>query len=137
MQEQNAWLYDRYFSSMEKITETTLEILADRVFPHLTRDYTYWNVPSYKVNIIIKIEKRAQSFMHVKQIIPFIQGKPSPLFLPVTAPKTRGFTAVILTYDRLELLFLLINKLVKVPSLSKVLVIWNNQHKDPPHCKNF
>jgi len=50
MQEQNAWLYDRYFSSMEKITETTLEILADRVFPHLTRDYTYWNVPSYKVD---------------------------------------------------------------------------------------
>ncbi|KAG5322625.1 EXT2 protein, partial [Pseudoatta argentina] len=112
MQEQNAWLYDRYFSSMEKITETTLEILADRVFPHLTRDYTYWNVPSYK-------------------------GKPSPLFLPVTAPKTRGFTAVILTYDRLELLFLLINKLVKVPSLSKVLVIWNNQHKDPPHSTRW
>ncbi|KYN07271.1 Exostosin-2 [Cyphomyrmex costatus] len=112
MQEQNAWLYNHYFSSMEKITETTLEILADRVFPHLTRDYTYWNVPSYK-------------------------GKPSPLFLPVTAPKTRGFTAVILTYDRLELLFLLINKLVKVPSLSKVLVIWNNQHKDPPHSTRW
>ncbi|XP_029671569.1 exostosin-2 isoform X3 [Formica exsecta] len=107
MQEQNAWLYDRYFSTIEKITETTLEVLTDRVFPHLTRDYTYWNVPHYK-------------------------GKSSPLFLPVTAPKTRGFTAVILTYDRLELLFLLINKLVKVPSLSKVLVIWNNQHKDPP-----
>jgi glucuronyl/N-acetylglucosaminyl transferase EXT2 len=66
-----------------------------------------------------------------------IQGRQSPLFLPVTAPKTRGFTAVILTYDRVELLFLLINKLVKVPSLSKVLVIWNNQHKDPPHCKKF
>ncbi|KAL6264520.1 hypothetical protein P5V15_004628 [Pogonomyrmex californicus] len=112
MQEQNAWLYDRYFSSMEKITETTLEILADRIFPHLTRDYTYWNVSPYK-------------------------GKSSPLFLPVTAPKTRGFTAVILTYDRLELLFLLINKLVKVPSLSKVLVIWNNQHKDPPHSTRW
>ncbi|XP_011135760.1 exostosin-2 isoform X2 [Harpegnathos saltator] len=112
MQEQNAWLYDRYFSSMEKITETTLEILADRVFPHLTRDYTHWNIPSYK-------------------------GKTSPLFLPVTAPKTRGFTAVILTYDRLELLFLLINKLVKVPSLSKVLVIWNNQQKDPPHSSRW
>lgn len=51
MQEQNAWLYDRYFSSMEKITETTLEILADRVFPHLTRDYTHWNVPPFKVVI--------------------------------------------------------------------------------------
>lgn len=51
MQEQNAWLYDRYFSSVEKITETTLEILANRVFPHLTRDYTYWNIPFYKVKV--------------------------------------------------------------------------------------
>ncbi|KAH0952729.1 hypothetical protein HN011_009892 [Eciton burchellii] len=108
LQEQNAWLYDRYFSSIERITETVLEIFADRVFPHLMRDYTYWNISPSK-------------------------GKPPPLFLSVTAPKTRGFTAVILTYDRLELLFLLINKLVKVPSLSKVLVIWNNQLKDPPH----
>lgn len=52
MQEQSVWLYERYFSSMEKITQTTLEILADRVFPHLTRDYIYWNIPSYKVNIM-------------------------------------------------------------------------------------
>ena len=66
-----------------------------------------------------------------------LQDNTSPLFLPLTAPKTRGFTAVILTYDRLDLLFSLINKLVKVPSLSKVLVVWNNQNKDPPPCKNY
>ncbi|XP_076235324.1 exostosin glycosyltransferase sotv [Calliopsis andreniformis] len=112
LQEQGTWLYERYLKSMKKITETTLEILADRVFPHLARDYTFWNVPPHK-------------------------DTTSPLFLPITAPKTRGFTAVILTYDRLELLFLLINKLVKVPSLSKVLVIWNNQHKDPPHSSRW
>ncbi|KAG7202832.1 hypothetical protein KM043_009985 [Ampulex compressa] len=112
LHEHGTWLYEKYFKSMEKITETTLEILADRVFPHLARDYKFWNVPPPK-------------------------GNTSPLFLPVTAPKTRGFTAVILTYDRLELLFLLINKLVKVPSLSKVLVIWNNQHKDPPHSSRW
>lgn len=110
LQQQGAWLYEKYFKSMEKIIETTLELLADRVFPHLSRDYTFWNIPIHK-------------------------DITSPLFLPITVPKTRGFTAVILTYDRLELLFLLINKLVKVPSLSKVLVIWNNQQKDPPHRK--
>ncbi|XP_076166476.1 exostosin glycosyltransferase sotv [Ptiloglossa arizonensis] len=112
LQEQGAWLYEKYFKSMQKITVTTLEILADRVFPHLARNYIFWNVPPHK-------------------------DTTSPLYLPVTAPKTRGFTAVILTYDRLELLFLLINKLVKVPSLSKVLVIWNNQHKDPPHSSKW
>ncbi|XP_012254638.2 exostosin-2 [Athalia rosae] len=108
LREHGSWLHQRYFKSIQAITETTLEILSDRVYPHLARDYNYWNIPQYPGNI------------------------PS-LFLPVTAPKTRGFTAVILTYDRLESLFVLITKLVKVPSLSKVLVIWNNQHKDPPH----
>ncbi|KAI4504281.1 hypothetical protein M0802_000752 [Mischocyttarus mexicanus] len=112
LREQGTWLYKRYFESMQKITDTTLEILADRVFSNIARNYIYWNVPPYKDKI-------------------------SPLFLPLTAPKTRGFTAVILTYDRLELLFLLINKIVKVPSLSKVLVIWNNQQKDPPHSSRW
>lgn len=51
LQEQGAWLYEKYFMSMEKITETTLEILADRVFPHLTRDYTFWNIPPHKESI--------------------------------------------------------------------------------------
>ncbi|KAL2712257.1 exostosin-2 [Vespula squamosa] len=112
LREQGTWLYKRYFQSMQKITDTTLEILADRVFTNFARDYIYWNVPPHKDKI-------------------------SPLFLPLTAPKTRGFTAVILTYDRLELLFILINKIVKVPSLSKVLVIWNNQQKDPPHSSRW
>jgi len=56
LQEQNAWLYDRYFNSIEKITETVLEIFADRVFPHLMRDYTYWNISPSKVNIMVNTE---------------------------------------------------------------------------------
>ncbi|XP_043256356.1 exostosin-2 [Colletes gigas] len=107
LKEQGAWLYKKYFKSMEKIMLTTLEILTDRVFPHLAKNYLFWNDTT------------------------------SPLYLPTTASKTRGFTAVILTYDRLELLFLLINKLVKVPSLSKVLIIWNNQHKNPPQSSKW
>jgi hypothetical protein len=59
----------------------------------------------------------------------------SPLFLQLTAPRSQGFTAVVLTYDRVESLFSLIQKLVKAPSLSKVLVVWNNQRKAPPHRK--
>lgn len=51
----------------------------------------------------------------------------------MTASKSQGFTAVILTYDRIESLFMLIQKLSFVPSLQKILVIWNNQKKAPPH----
>lgn len=43
-----------------------------------------------------------------------------------------GFTAVILTYDRVQSLYTLIERLAKVPSLMKIVVVWNNQKKDPP-----
>lgn len=62
-------------------------------------------------------------------------GPVNPLFLPVTASKSPGFTAVILTYDRVDSLFALVSKLVRTPSLAKILVVWNNQKKPPPPCK--
>jgi glucuronyl/N-acetylglucosaminyl transferase EXT2 len=65
----------------------------------------------------------------------FQMASKSPLFLQLTAPRSQGFTAVVLTYDRVESLFSLIQKLVKAPSLNKVLVVWNNQRKAPPHRK--
>ena len=58
-----------------------------------------------------------------------------PVLLPITIPKNEGFTAVILTYDRVDLLFLLVRKLSKVRSLSKILIIWNNEYKKPPNRK--
>ena len=59
-------------------------------------------------------------------------GVQNPLFLPLIPAKTAGFTAVILTFDRLESLFKIIQHVSQAPSLSKVLVIWNNQIKPPP-----
>ncbi|XP_057321592.1 exostosin-2 [Microplitis mediator] len=104
LRDHGQWLWSRYFKSVDLIVNTALEVMNDRIFPQLMRDYNSWNSRSNY----------------------------SPLFLPVTAPKTHGFTAVILTYDRVELLFSLITKITQVPSLSKILVIWNNVKKDPP-----
>lgn len=56
----------------------------------------------------------------------------SPLFLPLIPPRAPGFTAVVLTYDRVESLFRVITEISKVPSLAKLLVVWNNQNKSPP-----
>lgn len=111
LQKQVKFLYDRYFSSLEKIVLTTLDELNDRVFPHLAKDYMYWNMPPVTVR--------------------------NPLFLPIIAPQSQGFTAVILTYDRVESLFTLIQKLAVVSSLQKILVVWNNQYKSPPHPNHF
>ena len=51
------------------------------------------------------------------------------------APKAPGFTAVILAYDRIASLFQVIERVALVPSLSKVLIIWNNLVKKPPAGK--
>ena len=62
-------------------------------------------------------------------------GVKSPLFAPVIPPKSQGFTAVVLTYNREASLFQLITQIAKTPSLTKVLVVWNNQEKQPPAGK--
>lgn len=112
MQRQVKYLYNSYFRDMGKITETVLDIVQDRVYPHWGRTYDDWNVaPDERIR--------------------------NPLFFPITAPKSQGFTAVILTYDRVQSLFTLIEKLSKVPSLMKILVVWNNQKKSPPPLTEF
>lgn len=108
------YLYNRYFRSMADITSTVLDILNQRVFPHLAKPYEHWNIDGQS-NIV----------------------QHNPLFLQMTSPRWQGFTAVILTYDRVASLFLLMEKLSQVPSVSKILVIWNNQKKNPPAASKW
>lgn len=112
MQKTIGFLYSSYFSSMERITLTTLDVLQDRVFAHLSKMYDEWNLLP---------EERSQN----------------ALFLPHTVPKSLGFTAVVLTYDRVNSLFTLISRISVVPSLMKVIVVWNNQKKNPPPLSAF
>ncbi|XP_070534965.1 exostosin-2-like [Ptychodera flava] len=108
MRKQVNFFWNSYFKSITDITLTTLQIINDRVFPYAATPYDEWNVPKPH------------------------NGAISPLFLPLIPPKSQGFTAVILTYDRVESLFKVIMEISKTPSLSKVLVVWNNQLKTPP-----
>ncbi|GIX96492.1 hypothetical protein CEXT_261751 [Caerostris extrusa] len=108
MRSQVCFLWEKYFSSVSLITKAVLDVLNSRIFPHHALTYEDWNNP------------------------PDEAGASSLLFLPTIAPKPQGFTAVILTYDRLESLFQVILKVVQAPSLAKVLVVWNNQVKAPP-----
>uniref|UniRef100_A0A8D8PUC0 Exostosin-2 n=1 Tax=Cacopsylla melanoneura TaxID=428564 RepID=A0A8D8PUC0_9HEMI len=108
------YLYWRYFSSVSAMTNTVLDILNQRVFPHLAQPYEHWN-----------IDRQAGVIQY------------NPLFLQMTSRRWQGFTAVVLTYDRLPSLFLLMEKLSQVPSVSKILVIWNNQNKYPPPASKW
>uniref|UniRef100_A0AAY5JVS6 Exostosin-2 n=1 Tax=Esox lucius TaxID=8010 RepID=A0AAY5JVS6_ESOLU len=107
---QTRWFWDAYFSSMKAIGMTALEIINDRIYPYAARTYEQWNNPP-----VVKWS-----------------SVNSPLFLPLIPPRSPGFTAVVLTYDRIESLFRVITEISKVPSLAKLLVVWNNQNKSPP-----
>ena len=51
MRHQCLWLYSKYFSSVEAITLTTLEILNGRVYPQHALVYDDWNEPPFLVNV--------------------------------------------------------------------------------------
>ncbi|XP_051920049.1 exostosin-2-like [Hippocampus zosterae] len=110
MQRQARWFWEAYFSSMKAIGLTTLQIINDRIYPYAAQTYEQWNNPT-----VVKWS-----------------SVNSPLFLPLIPPRAPGFTAVVLTYDRVDSLFRVITEISKVPSLAKLLVVWNNQNKSPP-----
>lgn len=112
MKRQGRLLYENYFNSIRSLTLTTLEYLQSRLFPHGERNKKHWNFVDSTNGVAL-----------------------NPLFLSRVVSRSDGFTAVILTYDRVESLFILIEKLSLVPSLHGILVVWNNQQKSPPLCK--
>ncbi|XP_072448794.1 exostosin-2 isoform X2 [Chiloscyllium punctatum] len=107
---QARWFWEAYFKSMKAIALATLQIINDRIYPYAAKSYEDWNDPT-----VVKVV-----------------SVNNPLFLPLIPPRSQGFTAVVLTYDRVESLFRVITEISKVPSLSKLLVVWNNQNKSPP-----
>nr|CAG4649959.1 EOG090X01LY [Sida crystallina] len=113
MRRSGSFIYRSYFCSMGQIALTTLGIINDRIFPHQRLTYTQWNDPPEPHPI-------RNSFV-----------------LPMGPPRSQGFTAVVLTYDRLESLFVVLERLSKTPSLTKMVVVWNNQQKEPPPISSW
>lgn len=114
MRHQGHLLYTMYFSSLNVMTLNIMHYLQCRIFPHNDCTRKQWN--------------------QLHSTIPAIRN---PLFFSRVVGRADGFTAVILTYDRVDSLFLLIEKLSSVPSLHSILVVWNNQQKPPPTCMYF
>jgi len=65
------------------------------------------------------------------------QHSPPPPANPVLPPPNQGFTAVILTFNRVESLFQVITKVSQVESLTRVVVVWNHQTIPPPPVEDW
>lgn len=69
MREQVRFLWGRYFRSLERIVETTLDVVQDRVYPHWTRTYDDWNLrPNEVKRLSLKLKSTAK-----KNVLHFLQ----------------------------------------------------------------
>ena len=78
------YVYETFFSTPRAIVDGFTRSLSDRLFPHQTAPYEYWNGPPACVR--------------------------SPMILESIADET-GFTAVILAYERINSMFRVIEGL--------------------------
>lgn len=54
MQKQIKFLYEKYFTGIKSVLETTLDIIQDRVYPHWGRTYDDWNLSPDEVILNLK-----------------------------------------------------------------------------------
>lgn len=62
MRAHGLWLYSKYFSTIEKLTRTTLDILNYRVYPHTAALYKDWNNPPALVSLFYMLFYISRSF---------------------------------------------------------------------------
>jgi len=97
--------YQRYMKSPAVIMLTAMKVIEERLFPQLAYPKYQWT-PS---------EDKSLSFLD-----------------HYSPDSGEGFTAVVLTYNRPESLFILLKRLASVPSLAAIVVVWNNPNLEPP-----
>ncbi|XP_060537040.1 exostosin-1 [Cylas formicarius] len=118
LRQQTQVLWDRYFSSIEKIVYTTLEIIKEKLPRKQKRDGTIWNnFPGALVTL--------PTFSDAKEDFPFhVQSE------------ALRFTAVVycqlgIPLSTTSALYRLVTSLSKSKYVSKILIVWSNEKRRP------
>nr|XP_027195106.1 exostosin-2-like [Dermatophagoides pteronyssinus] len=111
----NVW--NRFFRNVENIALTTLDIINERVYPK-PRNIQSTFADKFQELTPLSYDYFAKGFNYI-----------SPKNLNLISD---GFTAVILTYNRLDSLFHVVSSISRVPGCQKILIVWNNQNERPP-----
>ncbi|KAK3579845.1 hypothetical protein CHS0354_015261 [Potamilus streckersoni] len=120
--QQTQILWDTYFSSVDKIISTTLEILKDRVQGQLSRSHHMWNAVPGALTLLPEYSDVIDEY---------------PFFYPKTGTfPTEKFTAVIYATTPVMFssspLFRLIRTVAKSVYIDKMIVIWHCDVVPPP-----
>uniref|UniRef100_A0A452DZC6 Exostosin glycosyltransferase 1 n=1 Tax=Capra hircus TaxID=9925 RepID=A0A452DZC6_CAPHI len=121
LRQQTQFLWEAYFSSVEKIVLTTLEIIQDRIFKHISRNSLIWNkhpgglfvlpqyssylgdFPYYYANLGLKPPSKFTAVIHA--VTPLVSQSQPVLKLLVAAAKSQYCAQVMssrfLPYDNI------------------------------------
>ncbi|XP_029452766.1 exostosin-1-like [Rhinatrema bivittatum] len=125
LQQQTQFLWETYFSSIEKIVLTTLEIIQDRIFSHINRNSLMWNTLPGGLFVQPQYSTHLADFPFYY----FVLGQ-----TPV-----KEFTAVVhavsplLTHSQ-TILKLIVN-VAKSRYCRQIIVLWNCEKPLPPKNK--
>uniref|UniRef100_A0A4W3I5K7 N-acetylglucosaminyl-proteoglycan 4-beta-glucuronosyltransferase n=1 Tax=Callorhinchus milii TaxID=7868 RepID=A0A4W3I5K7_CALMI len=115
LRQQTQFLWEAYFSSVQRIVLTTLEIIQDRVFKHISRNSLFWNKPPgglfsqpqysthlgdfpfYYANLGIKPLSRFTAVIHA--VTPLVSQSQPILKLLVAVAKSQYCAQVIVLWD--------------------------------------
>uniref|UniRef100_A0A087X9X0 Exostosin-1c n=1 Tax=Poecilia formosa TaxID=48698 RepID=A0A087X9X0_POEFO len=125
LRQRTQMLWDAYFSSVDKIVLTTLEIIKDRVFSHVSRNRYMWN---YLPGGLLVLPEFSTHLAH----FPFY-------YLGLGVSPGHEFTAVIHAVSPLVSQSQPIMKLLQVVSRSKycsqIIILWNSEKPPPSRSK--
>ncbi|KAI7798859.1 exostosin-1c, partial [Triplophysa rosa] len=122
LRQRTQMLWEAYFSSVDKIVLTTLEIIKDRVYSHISRNKLMWNALPGGLLVLPEYSTHLAHY-------PFY-------YLNLGISPGQEFTAVIHSTSPLVSQSQPIMKLLQVVSKSKycsqIIILWNSE-KPPPH----
>ncbi|XP_053103379.1 exostosin-1 [Hemicordylus capensis] len=115
LRQQTQFLWEAYFSSVEKIVLTTLEIIQDRIFKHISRNSLIWNkhpgglfvlpqyssylgdFPYYYANLGVKPPSRFTAVIHA--VTPLVSQSQPVLKLLVAVAKSQYCAQIIVLWN--------------------------------------
>ncbi|NXN05159.1 EXT1C protein, partial [Sylvia borin] len=124
-QQQTQFLWDAYFSSVDKIVHTTLEIIKDRLSPHRSRSRLLWNALPGGLLVLPEFSTHLGDFPFY-----YLQHGYSP---------STKFTALIRAVSQAGSLSQPILRLIQAVSGSQycaqIVVLWSCEKPPPPSGK--
>lgn len=125
LRQQTQFVWDTYFSSVDKIVTTTLEVIKDRVERHQARSQIMWNTAPGATSLLPEFSDVLQSY---------------PFFYPqMGVTPGEKFTAIIYATTPVMFssspLFRLIRTVAKSAYTHKMIVIWHCDVNPPPSTR--